>query len=121
VSVSQVAFLTSELQTQSSQTKGRREGGKEKEKETKQAQQRNVPFEPLPQRQQRRVHRVIKLHLLIVTLLQEVLGVDVVLANGRGLPPEVGPGRVHLGREGGKEGGREGKVSHLHLLIVPHF
>jgi len=98
-----------------------REGRRNRKKPSKHNSERNVPFEPLPQRQQRRVHRVIQLHLLIVTLLQKILGVDVILANCRGLPAEVGPGRVHLGREGGKEGGREGKVSHLYLLIVPHF
>mmetsp|Transcript_37702 Transcript_37702/g.80558 ORF Transcript_37702/g.80558 Transcript_37702/m.80558 type:complete len:246 (+) Transcript_37702:121-858(+) len=56
----------------------------------------HLPLEPLPQRQQRRVHRVLQFHVLLVALLQEVLGVDVPLADRRGLPSEVGPAGIHL-------------------------
>ena len=65
---------------------------------------RHFALESLPQSEEGGVDGILELHVVLVALLQKGLGVQVVLADGGGLPTEVGTGGIDLVELGGAVG-----------------
>mmetsp|Transcript_46617 Transcript_46617/g.141215 ORF Transcript_46617/g.141215 Transcript_46617/m.141215 type:complete len:233 (-) Transcript_46617:165-863(-) len=69
---------------------------------------RHLALEPFAEGEESRVNRVLQFHVVRVPLLEEVLGVDVVLSNGRRLPTEIRPAGIDLIQSGRTVGVRPG-------------
>ena len=65
---------------------------------------RHFTLETLPKSEEGGVDGILELHVVLVALLQEGLGIQVVLADGGGLPTEVGTGGIDLIELGGSVG-----------------
>lgn len=65
---------------------------------------RHLALKSLPKGEEGGMDGILELHVVLVALLQKGLGIEVVLANGGGLPTKVGAGRVDLKELGGSIG-----------------
>ena len=65
---------------------------------------RHFALETLPKSEEGGVDGILEIHIVLVALLQKCLGVEVILADGGGLPTKVGTGGVDLIELGGAVG-----------------